>query len=95
MGRELARLKGTRCLGRDAADLSDPVACGVAIRAVGPVAVINAAAYTAVDRAEADAALATRINGDTPGVMAGVCADLRPRYCPCLYENRQNPCVRA
>ena len=57
VARELQRLAPeARFLGREAADLSDPGACARAIReaadrgALG--AVINAAAYTAVDRAE-------------------------------------------
>ena len=63
-------------LDRTAADLSDPAACAAAIHAAGPDAVINAAAYTAVDRAETEEALATRINGDSPGNMARACAAL-------------------
>ena len=63
-------------LGRDEADLSQPGQCADAIRAHGPDVVINAAAYTAVDRAEQDEALATVINGDAPGAMAIACADL-------------------
>ncbi|MDG3039665.1 dTDP-4-dehydrorhamnose reductase, partial [Roseicyclus marinus] len=39
-------------------------------------AVINAAAYTAVDRAESEEDLATTINGHAPGAMARACADL-------------------
>lgn len=73
---ELARLPGTRCLGRDAADLSDPAACAAAIEAALPRAVINAAAYTAVDRAESEEDRATVINGDAPGAMARACAGL-------------------
>ena len=46
-------------LGRDDVDLSDPAACAAAIHAHRPRAVINAAAYTAVDRAEKEEALAT------------------------------------
>jgi len=61
-------------LGRGAADLTDPEACAAAIAASGAEAVINAAAYTAVDRAEAEEALATRINGAAPGAMARECA---------------------
>ncbi len=61
-------------LGRDAADLSDPDACAAAIVAHRPEAVINAAAYTAVDKAEEEEALATRVNGDAPGAMARACA---------------------
>jgi dTDP-4-dehydrorhamnose reductase len=63
-------------LGRDEADLSDPEACAALIAAQQPEGVINAAAYTAVDRAEAEEALATVINADAPGAMARACADL-------------------
>ena len=62
-------------LGRDAADLTDPAACAAAINASGATAVINAAAYTAVDRAEDEPDLANVINGDAPGAMARACAD--------------------
>jgi dTDP-4-dehydrorhamnose reductase len=61
-------------LGRDAADLSNPDACAAAIAAHRPEAVINAAAYTAVDKAEEEEALATRVNGEAPGTMARACA---------------------
>lgn len=60
-------------LGRDQADLSDPAQCAAAILAHEPDVVINAAAYTAVDRAEEEEALATVINGEAPGAMAQVC----------------------
>lgn len=63
-------------LGRDRADLADPAACAAAIRAYAPDAVINAAAYTAVDRAEAEEAIAITINADAPGAMACQCASL-------------------
>ncbi|MDC3363315.1 dTDP-4-dehydrorhamnose reductase [Planktomarina temperata] len=73
---ELQRLGDVVALGRDQADLSDPAACADAIRTHAPRAVINAAAYTAVDRAEEEEALATTINGDAPTAMARACADL-------------------
>jgi len=76
VGHELARLQGVQCLGRDAADLADPGACGAAIRRARPDAVINAAAYTHTDRAEQEEGVATRINGEAPGVMAQVCAEV-------------------
>lgn len=66
-----------RCLGRAEADLTDPAACAQAIRTLRPRAVINAAAYTAVDRAEAEEDLARRINAEAPGAMARACAELR------------------
>ena len=61
-------------LGRDQADLSDLEACAAIIAQSDADAVINAAAYTAVDKAEEEEALATIINGDTPGAMARACA---------------------
>lgn len=73
---ELQRLGDVVALGRDQADLSDPAACSDAIRTYAPRGVINAAAYTAVDKAEEEEALATIINGDAPTAMAQACAEL-------------------
>jgi dTDP-4-dehydrorhamnose reductase len=73
---ELQRFSGVMALGRDDVDLSDPAACAAAIRENAPMAVINAAAYTAVDRAEDEETLATVINGDSPTAMAKACASL-------------------
>lgn len=64
------------CLNRDLVDLTDPQACAEAIIQRKPDAVINAAAYTAVDRAEEEEELAGVINGAAPGAMARACADL-------------------
>ena len=74
---ELQRSGDVLALGRDQADLSDPVACVQAIRDLAPQAVINAAAYTAVDNAEGDEELATIINGDAPTAIAKACAELQ------------------
>lgn len=63
-------------LGREAADLTDPAGCAAAIAAHRPGAVINAAAYTAVDRAEEEEATAALVNGEAPGAMARACAEL-------------------
>jgi dTDP-4-dehydrorhamnose reductase len=65
-----------RFLGRDEADLADPAACAALITARRPSAVINAAAWTAVDKAEAEEAAATLVNGASPAAMAQACADL-------------------
>lgn len=77
VARELQRLApGARFLSRAEADLSDPAACAAAIRAQALEAVINAAAYTAVDQAESEEGLATAINGAAPAAMARACAEL-------------------
>lgn len=72
---ELARQsQAVTCLGRDAADLTDPAACAAAIETHDPRAVINAAAWTAVDRAEEHETEASAVNGDAPAAMAQACA---------------------
>jgi len=73
---ELQSHKDVIAIGRDQADLSVPTTCTEAIRRYKPRAVINAAAYTAVDKAESEENLATTINGEAPGAMASACADL-------------------
>lgn len=75
VARELQRLlPDATYLGRDRADLSDPAACAAAIAGGTWDAVINAAAWTAVDKAEAEEAAATVVNGAAPGAMARACA---------------------
>ncbi len=51
-------------------ELSKPRDIREAIRTVHPNIIVNAAAYTAVDRAESDATMAHAINADAPAVMA-------------------------
>ncbi|MEM6609261.1 MAG: dTDP-4-dehydrorhamnose reductase [Pseudomonadota bacterium] len=68
--------RGVTRLGRQEADLTDPQACAEAIRSAKPTMVINAAAYTAVDKAESEEALAHTINADAPGAMAVTAAEL-------------------
>lgn len=63
------------CLGRSEADLSDPGGCAAMIGQSGADAVINAAAFTAVDRAEAEEDLARTINADAPAAMAHAAAE--------------------
>ena len=78
---EIQRQAEVTALGRELADLSDPMACAEAIRDHAPDLVINAAAYTAVDRAESEEDLATVINGVAPGAMARACANLGIPFC--------------
>jgi len=53
----------------EAADLSSPDGIAVLLDRIKPDVIINAAAYTAVDRAEQEEALATRINGASVGAI--------------------------
>ncbi|MFJ2428949.1 dTDP-4-dehydrorhamnose reductase [Pseudomonas sp. NPDC087804] len=51
-------------------DLSDPEALRASIRQIKPDVIVNAAAYTAVDKAESETELADRVNGLASQVMA-------------------------
>ncbi|MTE00476.1 dTDP-4-dehydrorhamnose reductase [Paracoccus sp. YIM 132242] len=62
--------------GRAEADLSDPHPVAARIRALRPTAIINASAYTAVDKAETDAAAAAMLNATVPGLLARAAAEL-------------------
>ena len=57
-------------LTRAACDLSNPSSICAAIQETHPDIILNAAAYTAVDRAESEPELAMRINGEAPGILA-------------------------
>ncbi|MDA5093078.1 dTDP-4-dehydrorhamnose reductase [Aliiroseovarius sp. KMU-50] len=77
VAREIATyLPDAICLEREQADLSIPGACRAAIQSTKPSAVINAAAFTAVDRAEEEDDLAHQVNGAAPVEMAEACKDL-------------------
>ena len=73
--RALAPLGDVVACGRDgidgqAADLDRPLALPALLRHVRPQVVVNAAAYTAVDRAESESAQVRRINAESPAVLA-------------------------
>jgi dTDP-4-dehydrorhamnose reductase len=53
----------------ETADLSIPAALPALLDRVRPEVIVNAAAYTAVDRAEQEEALATRVNGEAVGAL--------------------------
>ena len=57
-------------------DLADLDALAATVREIAPDAIVNAAAYTAVDKAESEPELALRINGEAPGVLAREAARL-------------------
>ncbi len=63
-------------LGRPAFDLTDRAAVIAGLEAARPDVIVNAAAYTAVDKAEAEEALAARVNGEGAGHVAEAAARL-------------------
>ncbi len=60
--------------GRAQCDLADPDRIRSIVRDVRPAIIVNAGAYTAVDKAESEPALAHRINVVAPGVLAAEAA---------------------
>ena len=74
VGWELERCLATVCevvaLDHQGMDLANPDSIRKTVREIRPSIIINAAAYTAVDKAEAEAELAMAINGIAPGILA-------------------------
>lgn len=72
--RSLAPLGEVVALGHDSTDFcgdfTRPEALAETVRALRPQVIVNAAAHTAVDRAESEPELARRINASSPGVLA-------------------------
>lgn len=65
------RLDGAEC---ETTDLADAAALEALVERCAPDVIVNAAAYTAVDRAEDEPDAAHAINAIAPGVLARVCA---------------------
>ncbi|MDD5240718.1 MAG: dTDP-4-dehydrorhamnose reductase [Sulfuricella sp.] len=68
--RTLATLGEVIAVDRQTMDLANPDSIRNAIRTTQPSLIVNAAAYTAVDKAESEPELAMAINGVAPGIMA-------------------------
>lgn len=66
----LATLGTVQTTTRQTLDLSQPETIAATVKAFSPDMIVNAAAYTAVDKAETDAELAQKINGDAPKILA-------------------------
>ncbi len=66
----LASLGEVVSVGRDRADLSQLAAVQALLDDLAPDLIVNAAAYTAVDKAEAEPDLARLVNGTAPGILA-------------------------
>jgi dTDP-4-dehydrorhamnose reductase len=71
VGAELQKiLQPALATDRAALDLADADAIRRVVREAKPDVIVNAAAYTAVDKAESEPDLAMRVNGAAPGVLA-------------------------
>ena len=70
LSRSLLPLGDVIALDRRGCDLSQPELLPSLIRGIKPDIIVNAAAYTAVDKAEQEEQLATTINGTAVGVLA-------------------------
>lgn len=68
--RSLAPHGAVVACGRAECDLGDLDQLRSVVRQVNPSVIVNAAAYTAVDRAEREPDLALRVNAEVPGVLA-------------------------
>lgn len=70
LARALAPLGEVTALDRRELDLADASAIAGAVRRLRPQLIVNAAAYTAVDRAETDTAIAHAVNAKAPEILA-------------------------
>jgi dTDP-4-dehydrorhamnose reductase len=70
LNRMLPRIGEVTALDRQHLDLRQPEEIRRAIRTFRPAFILNAAAYTAVDKAESEEAVAQAINAEAPAVMA-------------------------
>lgn len=68
--RALAPLGTVITVDRTQADMATPESIRVLVASIAPDCIVNAAAYTAVDKAEEEIALATTINADSVKVLA-------------------------
>jgi dTDP-4-dehydrorhamnose reductase len=70
LSRSLKPLGDVVALDRRQCELSQPELLPTVIRSIKPDVIVNAAAYTAVDKAEQEEQLATTVNGTAVGAMA-------------------------
>jgi dTDP-4-dehydrorhamnose reductase len=66
----LSSIGSVVAVGRETCDLANPEAIRQVVDKTQPDIIVNAAAYTAVDKAESEPELAMAINGTAPGILA-------------------------
>ncbi len=84
LGRAVQRIAGDRGVevvgcDMDTVDITDPDAVEQCCQELQPRTVINCAAFTAVDRCEAEEELATKVNGTAVGYLAAACNRLKAK----------------
>jgi dTDP-4-dehydrorhamnose reductase len=90
---EVIPLRGDEC------DFAQPARLPTIIRRIGPDVIINAAAYTAVDKAEHRQELAFIVNGASVGIIAaeartaGAYSSIIPRIMLPEWEHALTPCL--
>lgn len=77
VGNELRKFENIIAFGREQADLNNPNSCLKLIKKHKPKGVINAAAYTNVDKAENNEVLANAVNAKAPFEIAKICKELK------------------
>lgn len=70
LGKRLGAMGEVHALDRSKLDLCDLDAVRALVRELKPALIVNAAAYTAVDKAESDIEGAWRLNAELPGLLA-------------------------
>jgi dTDP-4-dehydrorhamnose reductase len=76
LNRSLAKLGEVTATGREELDLTSDYAIGDVVQEVQPQLIVNAAAYTAVDKAESEPDFAHRINAEAVATLAAAAKDV-------------------
>ena len=86
---ELSKVSNVKSLDRNQANLLNPLSCYEIINSFfSPVGVINAAAYTDVDKAESEKNIAKIINSDSPKLIAKACFKIKNSINTHIYRLR-------